>query len=190
MPASSCHPSYSKHLPRWRLTRDAVEGSAEVKVGRQKYLPKPNKDEVSAENDTRYSDYIERANFVGFTSSTLEGMLGMVFRKPLVAEIQQAIGYLEKNVNGGGITLDQMARGLVSNLLQTGRFGLLVDYPQAKEGLSLADVQAMGLRANILPYKAEAVINWQTEIVGSVTRLSMVVLEETLQARSDDGFTF
>lgn len=190
MPASSAHPSYTKYLPRWRLTRDAVEGSAEVKSGKQKYLPKPNKDEISAENDTRYTDYVDRASFVGFTSSTLEGMLGMVFRKPLVVEMQQAIAYLENNADGGGLTLDQMARGVIGDILQTGRYGFLVDYPQAEQGMSRADVLSAGFRANILTYKSESIINWRTEVVGSIKRYAMIVLEEIRQIRSEDGFTF
>jgi len=188
MPASDQHPDYDKYLPQWKMTRDCVEGSAAIKAGKAKYLPKPNSDDTSTENDTRFNDYIERANFVGFTSSTLDGMVGMVFRKPIESELQPSIDYVEDNINGGGITLDQMTRSLVGNVLQTGRFGLLTDYPQAEEKLSKAQVAALNLRANILPYKSEAIINWRTEVVGSIKRLSMVVLKETAQEPSPDGF--
>jgi len=190
MPVSDTKPEYNKFLPRWCMTRDSVEGSAEVKKGTTKYLPKPNPEDNSSENDQRYLDYIERANFVGFTSSTLDGMVGMVFRKPLEVEIQQSIEYLQNNVNGGGLTLDQLARSIVGELLQTARQGLLVDYPRADEGLTKAQVQALGLTANILDYNAESVLNWQTTMVGSVKMLSLVVLAEKSQELSDDGFSY
>jgi len=190
MPVSDTKPEYKKFLSRWCMTRDCVEGSAEVKKGRTKYLPKPNPEDVSSENDQRYDDYIERANFVGFTSSTLDGMVGMVFRKPLEVELQKSIQYLEQNANGGGITLDQLTRGIVGELLQTARLGLLVDYPQAPKGLTKAEVQALGLTANILEYPAEAVLNWQTTMVGSVKKLSLVVLKEKSKELSDDGFSY
>lgn len=178
MPASTQHQEYTKHFPRWELADDCAEGSAAVKSKKTKYLPKPNPDDTSAENSSRYDDYIARANFVGFTSSTLDGMLGMVFRQSMEAELHQAIAYLEENANGGGLTLEQMAKGMTAELLKAGRYGLLVDYPQAPEGLTAADVSALNLRANILPYPAKAVINWKTRVVGAVKQLSMVVLQE------------
>jgi len=190
MPASDQHPEYEKYLPQWTVARDCVEGSAAIKKKKTQYLPKPNPEDDSTENDNRYKDYVERANFVGFTSSTMDGMVGMVFRKPIETELQQAIDYVEDNINGGGLTLDQMARSLVGNILQTGRYGLLADYPEASEGLSVADVKTLDLRANILPYRPESIINWHTEIVGSIKRLSMVVLKESAQEPLADGFKF
>ena len=188
MPVNSTHPSYDTHLPRWQTVRDCVEGSASIKAKKTKYLPKPNPGDSSAENNSRYDAYVERANFVGFTSSTLDGMLGMVFRKPTQIELPQSIEYLKDNSNGGGLSIDQMTRSLVGNTLQTGRFGLLVDYPQAKPGLTKA--QTNGLRANILPYRPENIINWQTEVIDSVTVLTRVTLREETPVYSDDGFEF
>lgn len=190
MPVSDQHSEYNKFLPRWRMTRDCVEGSAEIKAGKAKYLPKPNPEDTSAENDQRYQDYIERANFVGFTSSTLDGMVGMVFRKPLEVELQKSIEYLNLNANGGGLTLDQLTRGIIGELLQTARLGLLVDYPRAPSGLTKAEVDQLSLTANILSYQAESVLNWQTTMSGSVKKLSLVVLAEKSRELSDDGFQY
>lgn len=188
MPANQTHPDYDLYLPRWQTVRDCVEGSASVKKKKTKYLPKPNPDDSSAENNARYDAYVERANFVGFTSSTLDGMLGMVFRKPMEIELQQSIEYLKDNANGGGLTLDQLARSLIGNELQTGRYGLLVDYPQAAPGLSRA--QTSSLRANILPYRAESIINWTTDVIDSSTILTMVTLLEKTKVYAPDGFSF
>lgn len=189
MPASDQHNDYDTYLPQWTMTRDCVEGSAAIKAKKTKYLPKPNPDDISTENDLRFKDYLERANFVGFTSSTLDGMLGMVFRKKTELELQAAIQYIEENTDGGSLTFDQMARAVIGDVMQTGRFGLLADYPQADEGLSVASVRALGLRANILPYNTEAIINWRTEVVGSIKRLSLVVLKEKKSIVSEDGFS-
>lgn len=190
MPVSDTHPEYDKYLPRWKLTRDCVEGSAAVKKAKTQYLPKPNPEDTSSENTDRYNDYVERANFVGFTSSTLDGMVGMVFRKPLETELQPSIEYVKDNINGGGLTLDQMTRGLIANTLETGRYGLLTDYPEADEGLSVAQVQALKLKANILPYAPESIINWRTEVINGVKMLTMVVLKEKHEELEPDGFKF
>jgi len=188
MPVTDQHPSYSKYFPQWEITRDCAEGSKAVKAKKSKYLPMPNSEDTSPENKARYSDYVERANFVSFTGNTLTGMLGMVFTKPITQEVQQAIEYLKSNANGGGLTLDQMARSLISNVIQTGRYGLLVDYPPAPANLSKAEVEARKLQANILPYAPEKIINWRTEMAGSIKRLSMVVLQEDHEVIADDGF--
>jgi hypothetical protein len=44
------------------------------------------------------------------------------------------------------------------------------------------------LRATILPYPAESIINWRTQNIGGVKRLSLVVLREPTMKYSDDGF--
>jgi len=188
MPVSSTHADYNTFFPQWELVCDCVDGASAVKKKGEKYLPKPNAEDRTSENTERYKAYKERANFVSFTGFTLEGMLGMVFKKPVAVELDKPIEYLEANVNGGGLTIDQMSREIVSHILQKGRFGLLVDYPPAESGLSAAEVAERGLRANILPYKAENIKNWRTTIVGGVSVLSLVVLAEVHSEVSDDGF--
>jgi len=190
MPANSTHPEYNKYLPRWKTVADCVEGSETVKKATVKYLPKPNPEDISPENEERYKQYLQRANFVSFTGHSLSGLVGLVFKKPTAVVLQKSIEYLEDNANGGGLTLDQMIRDAISETLEKGRFGLLVDYPPVDGEKSAAEIQAMDLRANILPYIAENVINWQTTTVGGITKLSMVVLHEVHNEYSDDGFSF
>lgn len=190
MPASDLHPDYTEHAPLWKVVRDTVSGSDAVKKGKTLYLPMPNPSDQSDENKQRYYQYVARANFVSFTASTLEGLLGMVFRNPATAELDQSIEYLTENATGSGLTLDQLTRSNLSHTLQCGRFGLLVDYPQASPGLTKSDVDAMQLRANILPYKAENIRNWQTKVIGGVTVDSLISLTEKHQTYSDDGFSY
>jgi len=186
MSVDTQHPEYDKYLPAWRTTRDCVEGPDAVRKRRTAYLPKPNPSDLSPENSERYEDYLKRANFVNFTGSTLDGMLGMVFREPIELDLPQAVAYLADNINGAGLTFDQMARDTVAEVLQTGRQGLLVDYPAAPEGLTRAQETAMQLRANVLGYAAEDCINWATEVIGGVRVLSLVVLRESMRVWEDE----
>jgi len=82
------------------------------------------------------------------------------------------------NATGDGVTLSQLAKNTVANLLQTGRYGLLSDYPSVEKGLSDAQVRGLNVQANIKPYLAESIINWQTQPIGGVDTLTMVVLKE------------
>lgn len=189
MPVSDQHSQYIEYLSQWKQNRDVVAGGRKVKEGETKYLPKPMPNDLSAENKTRYDQYVERASFVNFTGSTEEGMLGMVFRKDMIAELNPSVDYLVDNVNGFGLSLDQLARASVANLLQTGRGGLLVEYPVADAGLSVQAVRDRNLRANILSYNAESVVNWRTAIVDGIKYLTLLVLQEPTEVIAADGFS-
>jgi len=117
-------------------------------------------------------------------------MLGMVFRKPCTIEVDPSIDYLLENANGDGLSADQMIKDAAGEALMVGRYGLLVDYPESPKGLTDAQVRDQNLRANIMPYPAESIINWRTEVIGGVKKLSMIVLQEPTLKPSDDGFEY
>jgi hypothetical protein len=189
MPIDSQHPEYTSNLNLWRKVRDCAEGSQAVKSGKTKYLPQPNPSDNSRDNTERYDAYVARASYVNFTGATLDGMLGMVFREPETVELPTQLEYLLDNANGAGLTLNQMARRAAWDLLATGREGLLVDYPAVESGLSVAEISSRNIQANILIYPAESVINWRTEVVGAITKLTMVVLREPTQVIDPDGYS-
>lgn len=188
MPVTDTHSEYDENIASWKLVRDCVKGSKAIKAAKQVYLPKPNPEDNSDLNNLRYQDYIKRANFVGFTGSTQEGMLGMVFRKDMEIELPAALEYIKANATGAGLSLQQLTQDIIGDTLETGRIGLLADYPQAEEGLTQAQVQSLKLMASIKPYATENIINWRTHTIGSVTSLSMVVLKEPTEVVNDDGF--
>tara|TARA_R110000796_G_scaffold11548_5_gene38854 strand:+ start:241 stop:1719 length:1479 start_codon:yes stop_codon:yes gene_type:complete len=202
MPVDSRNPEYETNVNKWRLVRDCDEGAYAVKsrakgtnsaIGPMKgsaYLPPPNPTDGSEDNKLRYQDYVERANFVNFTGHTKEGMLGMVFRKLSTISLDQSIDYMMIDANGDGLSLDQMIKDASSDALMCGRYGLLVDYPSAPEGLTDYEVSSLYLRASILPYPAESIINWRTEKFGGIKKLSLVVLQEPTLKPSEDGFEY
>jgi len=185
MAVSTLHSKYSENIAKIRTVRDCVEGSRKIKQGKELYLPKPNPDDVSEENRNRYIDYITRANFINFTGHTLEGLLGMVFRKDPEIKLPSSIEYLIDNADGNGLSLKQVGQSVVSEIAQAGRHGLLTDYPQAESGLTKSEVTNLGLLATIKSYKAESIINWRTITRGSTTMLSLVVLLEPTEVIKD-----
>jgi len=203
MPVNSTPKQYTQNIKKWQKVRDCDEGSDAIKkrskgdsktstlTGRPgtAYLPAPNATDVSAENIEQYEAYLERAGFVNFTGHTKEGMLGLVFRKETLCELPPSIDYLKDNANGGGLSSDQMIKDVAGDVLGLGRYGLLVDYPQAPPELTEDAVRQLNLRANILAYPAETVINWRTETFGGVNMLTMVVLREPTEKQVDE-FSF
>lgn len=201
MPASTQHPDYTANLQRWELVRDCVEGEDHIKqrsngagdsstqlmnAAGTRYLPAPNPDDTSSENLQRYIAYRTRASFVNFTGFTKEGLNGMVFRKPMTIELPQGLEYLLDNADGGGTGLEQLTKDGIADSMETGRYGLLADYPQATAGLTQAQVLALGLTATICAYPAESVVNWRWEVSGAFKRLSMVVLAEPVKVYVDE----
>lgn len=190
MPVSTPNKEYADNILKWQLVRDCDSGSTAVKEGKTKYLPMPNPDDTSSENTARYKDYLKRANFVNFVASTKEGLLGMVFRKETKLELDSAIEYLKENIDGNGLSTDQMIKDVSGDVLLTGRYGLLSDYPPAPPGLTQAEVRGLGLAANIKSYPAESILSWRVESFGGASKLVSVVLVEPTEIATEDPFVF
>ena len=189
MTVENKNPEYETYLPVWQKTRDAVRGSVAVKDQRQNYLPVPdsesNDDSVGSQS-MRYRQYLKRALFTNFTGRTKNALVGAAFRKMPVLEMPTALDYLLDDATGDGLGLVQMAKDELSNLLETGRAFLLVDYPQAEDGLSAEDVSTLDLKASIVPFTAEQVINWRTESVRGRKLLTLCVIAERYKDGGDE----
>jgi len=207
MPVSDQNALYIANKDRWQLVRDCVEGSDAIKSRRKssvdnqgktsnisgfidsagsRYLPIPNPLDASDENRQRYEAYRQRANFVNFTGHTKDGFAGMVSRKESIIDLDKSVDFMEDNVDGAGLGLQELIHRTISELLQVGRFGLLADFPESEEGKTAA--QTLGLQSTIKRYPAESIINWRTEVIGGVNTLVMVVLREAIEVVNKDGF--
>ena len=187
MPVSDKHKAYKENLPIWELGRDSVKGAPAIKKKGTQYLPMPNSLDKSEENVQRYKDYKQRACYVNFTGQTKEGLIGMAFLKEPVIEIKEPLTYLEESTDGGSLSLTQFTRKMLSDTLEVGRSGILVDYPSVPDGLT--KIETDGINANVLRYKAENIINWKTQKVNGDSVLSLVVLTEQVEKPTDDGFS-
>lgn len=186
MPVSTPNKLYQASLPAWQLVRDCVAGSEAVKAKTTTYLPKPNPNDNSTDNNSRYSSYVMRASFVNFTGHTKDGFSGMIARKETEKELSPSINYLLDNADGAGRSLDELIHRTISELMEVARQGLLTDYPQSAGGTV---AQTAGLKATIKQYAAETVINWREEVINGETVLTMVVLAETVEkTKPDDIF--
>lgn len=189
MPVSTKHPQYELYRPVWDKTRDAVRGSVQIKDKKHVYLPVPDPetaDERLGENTLRYRQYIRRAVFANYTGRTKNALVGAAFRKAPTYELPEGLEYLIDDATGDGLGIEQLAKDELSNLLETGRTLLLVDFPQAEAGMSAEDIQRLAIRASIIPYTCEQVINWKTETVGGRKLVTMIVLAENYKTADDE----
>jgi hypothetical protein len=173
MPVTTRHPTYHKAAKQWKKNRDVCEGEQAVKDAKTTYLPGFQPEDVF-----RYRDYIKRARFLNATGRTKRALVGAVFGKQPEIEVPPQIEYLLEDADGSGESIIQLSKRAVDEVLITGRYLLLADYPVALEGLTAEQVRALELRAHIVAYSAENIINWKTITVAGRQRMSLVVLHE------------
>ena len=185
MPIDTKNPTYSNNLSKWTLVRDCVSGAKQVRSKGVVYLPNPDQKNDIDNNSVRYKDFKKRAQFLNVTARTRNSMVGMAFRRPPVVDVT-GIEYIINNATGSGTTLEQLGKVVTGDLLEVGRIGLLVDYPESEPNLSKEQVTALGFTSSIKVYTAENIINWKTSIVGGQSVLSLVVLMEEYDVNEDE----
>ncbi len=181
MPVDSTHSQYTKNATKWETMRDCIAGQDEVIARRTAHLP-----EFIPVDSVRYDQYLQRALYTNVTGRTLKGLVGAIFRRPPVEKMNMQIDYLREDYDGSGQSLTQLGKLVCSELITTGRYGLLVDYPKAPPGLSQEQVKNLQLRAIIAAYPAESIINWKAFAVGGSLVTVLVVLKEVVDEQVDE----
>jgi len=181
------HPDYEKYLPQWERCSDAVEGQDAIQAAGAKYLRKLNK----GEHPDAYAIRLADSDFFNATWRTIAGFTGMAFSRDPKVDVPVALEPYLKDINLEGVSLLDLARDCVEEVLQTGRIGLLVDFsqkPDNVEAITVAIAENMGLRPKVVAYCAEHCINWRFATVNGRKVVSMVVLtEEASVAESEFG---
>lgn len=182
------HGEYAENYDAWETVEDACAGEKEVKEKGIKYLPQPNPADKSLENTERYKQYLARAVYYNVSRRTLQSLTGACFSQSPTLTVPPLLGYVTDDIDGQGLSIYQQSQVAVSEVIQKGRVGILVDYPQTSAQASLADMQSGRIRSTVALYEAEDIINWRTEKVGANHVLSLVVLKECAEQVKDDGF--
>jgi hypothetical protein len=167
MPVSDKHPEYLKVMPRYSVIRDIVNNSA------SQHIRNPDMYDLYSIRNVQYK---QDAVLTNFTNLTREGLTGLVFRKKLRLAMPPELSYLEEDFTGTGINIYQFSQHTVSETIQLGRYGFLVDY------------YTDGGKAYVKPYCAESIINWKAARINGVVQLTLVVLQETVPADEGDLF--
>lgn len=179
MPVSSKHREYLKHRKTWEKVEHAVEGGDAIKEGG--YLR-----EFDPPDEKRQEQYKKCSYYMNVTGRTMDALVGAIFRKEIKMEVPPAIEMMKVNFDGGGQGIEQIAKEVSQQLFQKARYGLYVDYPNVKSGMSAQEVRRLGLRPVISCYCPESIINWKTDVAGDRRVLSMVVLMETYEDGGDE----
>lgn len=180
------HPEYDDMIDEWELVRACAYGQRKVKLLRTKVLPAPGARNGIYDND-RYKHYLERAIYTNVTGRTKKGLVGAAFRKAPTLELPPGLEYLEYNSDGAGQSLEQLAKDVLGNMLETGREALLVDYPSIDpETATAEDVALINAQATIKRYSAFDLDNWKTENVNGTNVLVMAKLREAIDTSNNE----
>lgn len=182
-------PEVIEENKRWVRVRDCIAGQDAIKKRAPSYLPMIMPWDTTAENMTRNVAYTDRAVFYGVTKRTLKGMVGQVTAKPAVLTVPELLDFVQDDIDGGAVSIDQQAKKTLSDVLAVGRCGLLADYPNIEPGASVtrADLIERRIRPSVQFYFAEKIINWRVAMVKGQRKLTLVVLVEEY-IKEDDGF--
>ena len=181
MPVNSTHPDYDANLPAWLRARDVFAGEDAVKAAAEKYLPR-----LDCQDDKEYLAYKNRASFFNASARTADGFVGLIFRRDptfklpdgkngVAAALTEFVG----DADMLGTPLTAFSKKLVTEIINVGRAGTLIDWNEEAEQ-----------RAYSVAYAAEDIINWHTERVNGRNVLTLVVLKEVSKRPASEADTF
>jgi hypothetical protein len=176
------HSEYSDALPRWTKCRDVIAGEDAVHNAGEKYLPK-----LSGQDANEYAAYVKRTPFYNATARTIDGLVGMLFRKEPVVTAPAAMDSMLDDMTLTDCDFNELSEIVARDVIGVGRVGLLVEYPQVFTGpMTMAQAAAQNHRPYVTTYKAESIINWRTERINNAMQIVMLALTETVIAWKND----
>lgn len=179
---------YAAQAADRQIVQDVVKGTRWLREQGAIYLPlEPGEDH----NHWKYRR--DRAVLFSATSTTLNGLVGMVCRNDpkLTDTVPEAIRGREakdeqsaveghwENIDNAGTHGAVFAKEVFTDAMRDGHAAILVDMPPPlPEGSTLEDERRLNRRPYWVSYTADQIINWRTSVVNGQTRLDMIVFRE------------
>lgn len=82
MPVDSTHVDYDANVAAWLRARDVFAGEDAVKAAGVWYLPR-----LDSQSDDEYAAHKGQALFFKATARTVDGFVGLIFRKPPIIKV-------------------------------------------------------------------------------------------------------
>lgn len=103
----------------WRTVRDCVAGEARIKAGGETYLPRSEGMSL-----TGYRNWLKRTTYLNVMRSTLDGIIGAIFRKPTIITFpDERLPFVSHGEEYGW---DHLAQYVIREVLTTGRLFAIV----------------------------------------------------------------
>jgi hypothetical protein len=167
-------PEYLAMQPDWELMTDVMSGTRHVRMKREKYLPKS-----PAENMQEYEDRLVRSEFFNGTERTLDGLVGMAFRRDPVLEddVPPELDVAWEDIDLAGSHGDVFAAEAFADGLTYGHVGIFVDAPDTGGRVyDLVTEAELGIRPYWCKIKPDQIVNWRFSRIGGKMVLTQLVL--------------
>lgn len=185
--AGYVHRELIEALPYYQVVHDCLQGELVIKWRRERYLPRASRDDRSIEATDRYETILADAVYYNVVAAHTEFMTGQVFMRPPSIEVPDQLKAVVDDVDGTGMSLEQLSRHLVWDLVAFSRFGLFVDYPAMDQGTTRYELDSGIVSPTLIRYRPWQVANWRTERRNGKEVLVLVVLQE-IGNTTNDGF--
>lgn len=181
MPVNSTHPDYDYHAKQWEVVRDCIKSDVRKHLLPIEFGKSPR---VLARN----KKYMDMAIFNNFTLNTLYGLVGTALLKGAEIELPPELEFMREGSTGDGLTIEQLIRKSLGEVVQMGRYALLSDFPDMALGLTAEQVTQLQPLPHIYSHNAEDVMNWGYRYINGVQMVDFVVIREHVYARDKDGY--
>lgn len=182
MPVDTPSAEYAEQSDAWAKARALLSG---VEKARDLLAGLPGM------ADDRSALFRKFAYFLPAFGRTVELFGGLLFiRPPTITDAPAALDAYLDDVTRDGVKFDGLAAKVADEILSVGRCAVLVDYPPAAPGLTIAEAEAAGLRAYARMYVTESILATEFQSVNGVRKLTHVRLKETTQRETSDRFVY
>lgn len=178
-------PEYECYYPTWKKIRDAVEGERAIKCQGDgyatTYLPPLTGHYTSDGQKTnkKYDTYLKYAEWYAASGRTVEGLVGLVFRKSPQIDSNDVMKPFIEDITLDGENIINFSQKVLEEIVTVNRVGILLDMPEVfEEGLTKEQIEAKNIRPYARIYKTEDITNWKEETINNIKQTSMVVIYE------------
>ena len=186
--AGYVHRQLIENLPYYQIVDDCLKGELVIKWRRERYLPRASRSDRSPSANDRYETILADAVFYNVVAAHTDFMTGQVFMRPPTIVLPGKLKKMLEDVDGAGMSVEQLLRQLVWLLLAHSRFGLFTDYPVMNGGTTKYELDSGVVSPIITHYQPWQIANWRTERRFGKEVLVLVVLQD-IANYTDDGFT-
>lgn len=171
---------YNLNIAQWIENEDFYMGERAVKHKRQAYLKAPGKmDEDS------YELFLDRAMLLNAVGRTVEGMIGLIFRKKPVFNELKSINL--KNIDANGMDVSELARECLKKMVISSRVGVLIEHPEIDAPLTKKQARDLNILPYVVVYDAKEIISTATKTINGKEKLCQVCLKVKELKQSEDN---
>lgn len=180
-PAYECL-AYAAQLADLIIASDCFAGQRTIHDKSTEYLP-----QHPAETGDNYALRLAQSNFWNAYKRTINGLVGMVFRKnpELADDIPASIVAATENIDLAGSHFDVFAKDVFRAALNDGHTYVLVEMPPALATDRATAADEATRRPYWVHVRKSAVVNWTTETTSDgVLRLTQATIREEVTERT------